>query len=148
MTTIVIPVDDWIKEYQTNEPNLSDEDALMQARQQYTTGELARMLLGARTVKAIPEDILQPDKVLLWIGAREEVSLKVTRRRMTVTVKGKDIEVHEFVPWQANGETEDEPDIVHVLSKEAVTYPSGICSTTLPEESKSDSRSSPPTRVT
>lgn len=125
MTDIVIPIGDWIEEYNSKKPDIPDEDALIEARKTYTTGELARMVLAARKLGLVPADLIDTDKVCLWAGAQQDISAKVTRRKTTVQLGDREIEVREFVAWQPNGDDhEDEtPDvIVDVRNPLAMTY--------------------------
>ena len=122
---IVISIDDWIEEYNAKEPDIPDDDSLIEARKIYTTGELARMVLAARKLGLVPAGLIDTDKACLYMGAQQDISAKVTRRKKTMRVGDREIEVREFVAWQPNGDDHEgeTPDvIVDVHSQQAVTY--------------------------
>ena len=118
---IKIPIDDWKEEALENETPITDEDTILSMLDQgLHSGQVARMTLAWRAMGECPDDILKPNKVLLYAGAQEQVSL-IARAKMhpVETEKGLVFNAHDYIGAVANGEEEEE-SYIHYTNKKAL----------------------------
>ena len=95
---ITIPIDDWDEQYIQDEPDVTTDDAIIaRLLEGITTAQVARHTIVARERGDAPENILKPNKLLLFTGAQKQVSEKYQRRTRVVEVpSGKSYEVREY----------------------------------------------------
>ena len=82
-TQVAIDITDWVQELLDAEVMIVSEETIFElTREGYGAGEIARMLVAARENGLAPEDILKPNKLLLYGGARREVAYKHEQRML------------------------------------------------------------------
>lgn len=110
MTELLIDITDWVQEFRDAEPTLrNDNDLAAMLLDGIPTGQVARMAVAARATGNAPADVLKPDKLLLYSGARSDVTTRMSLRRHTVTLgNGKEVEMREMLGRP--GRPEDEVD--------------------------------------
>lgn len=87
---IVIPIDDWHDDAMRSESEItSRDDVLKQIDDGTPTAVVARRTLVWREKGVAPNDMMQPNKLLLQAGAREEISRMVRSQRHAVNIGGK-----------------------------------------------------------
>lgn len=113
--TIAVDCTDWFEEYLREEPTLAcEEDIIGLVKEGVKTGKIAQMVVIARQEGHAPADIIKPNKVLLYAGARSDVDGIVARRmRELKLANGQVYEVREFVglPGRPKDEDGDGSDI-------------------------------------
>jgi len=105
---ITILYQDWLEEFIANEPDVSDEDAIIRELKEkgHKSAEVARFTIVARERGEAPENILPPNKLLLMAGARLSIA-GISRRKVAVQIEDKILNIRELV---AVPREEGEPD--------------------------------------
>ena len=96
---IEIPIDDWVEEFNTVEPDMGGEDDLIKGLQA-GLGPLrvSRLAMTGRQLGIAPEDILPANKTILNTGGAYTVSQIVARRHKAVKLaNGNTVQTREFV---------------------------------------------------
>jgi hypothetical protein len=95
---IVIDIQDWYDEALKSEtPITSTDDIINLLEKEISSGEIGRMTLAWREVGEAPADILQPNKLLLYGAARENVSRIARSRKHDIEVGGATYEAYDYV---------------------------------------------------
>lgn len=74
------------------------------------TGTIARGIIVSRELDNAPADIIAPNKMLLYTGARLEVSRIAASATHTVNVKGATYKAQDFIGPVRQPETDDDDD--------------------------------------
>lgn len=109
---IVIDVQDWDQEYVEREMDVTSDDAICQRLKEGAgVGAVAKGTLIARLRGQAPEDIIAPDKMLLYSGARQEISVKALSKRAHVTLEnGTELTFRALVAPVAEDDGAPEPE--------------------------------------
>jgi len=102
-------ITEWREEFLRHEPEIASEDDLVKLATDggFKTGEVARMAIASRAMNIAPDDILKPNKLLLYAGGRAQVSMAVAARKSTFEApNGKEYAVREFVGLPGRPEEE------------------------------------------
>lgn len=122
---IKIECGSWLDEYLHEEPKIeTDDDIIELIRAGMDTGKVARLVVVARNEGTAPSDILPPNTVLYYAGARAEIAQKVAQRYREIKLSnGKTFEVREFIgrPGRRPDEDEDD-DTVHADAEMEKSY--------------------------
>jgi hypothetical protein len=111
---VVIKIDatDWARAFSEQEPTIESEaDVIALAMGGMETGQIAKLILGGRAQHVVPVDIIKPDKLLLYGGARADVAQILVRQERDVTLQnGKTITIRDYLgrPGRPMDESDDE----------------------------------------
>lgn len=95
---IEIPYDDWLEETQREGLSIKSKDDIIQAlRQGISTSKVTVATIVSREEGIAPEDIISPNKSLLYMGARGDVINIVHKEKHDVVLKdGSTYEIHDL----------------------------------------------------
>ena len=100
-TTLKLEIDitDWNKTYIEFEPDMSSEDNIIQrTKEGMKPSQAGRHVIVARQRGDTPDDIIQPDKITLNIGAATQISRMIASHFEEVHLtNGKDIKIRSYV---------------------------------------------------
>ena len=106
-TSIKIDITDWVAELQKNQVEIKDEESLFDLTAEgYNAGEIARMAIAGRENGKAPDDILKPNKLLLYAGARREVAEKHEKRLLA----NMPLPVREYIGQGFDDKKEDDSE--------------------------------------
>lgn len=96
---IVIDAEDWYNEYLAEEPNISDQDAIIATQMERGIGpqKLGRLCVIGNERGDVAEGEFPASKLLLQTGAAFTVSSILARRMKAVEVNGKSYNAREFI---------------------------------------------------
>lgn len=128
---IEIPIDDWVEEFNTIEPDMANEDDLIKGLQAGLGPlKVSRLAITARHLGLAPEDILPSNKLIHNTGGAYTVSQIVARRHKAVKVaNGQTITVREFVGSvreEEEDQTEDENQLTDVQPSPPANNPEDL----------------------
>ena len=118
-TSIQIDITDWVEELIKNNVTIKDEESLFDLTAEgYNAGEIARMAIAGRENGRAPDDILRPNKLLLYAGARRDIAGKHERR----TLANEPLEVREYIgqAFDDSKEKENEGTYIQTQSQEGL----------------------------
>lgn len=130
---ITIPINDWFEEYQRDYADVASEGAIFDLLLgPFTTAKVARFVLVARALSRAPEDIIEPDKLLLQSGARAAIANMYKRAKTTVTTDtGTELEIRAYV-GKTSEEEDAEAELVSAQTQEGLDRAVRYCVKTIP----------------
>lgn len=95
---IEIPYRDWLEEYMRDEPDVSTEEKLIEALKCATSAKVARWAIVARERGDAPQNLLKPNKLLLYAGGQADIASKYAAQKRRVQLEnGREINVRAYV---------------------------------------------------
>jgi hypothetical protein len=107
---VVEDVSDWFEEFKRHEPTLENDGDIVDlvVKGGFTTGEVAKMAISGRAAEAVPDSILDSDKLLLYAGGRAHVAHKIAKcKRAVIMPSGREYEAREFIGTPGRVSEED-----------------------------------------
>jgi len=99
-----INIGDWVEELLREEVDLTAPEAIENlVAKGYSAGQIARMAVSARLNGLAPEDILKPDKLLYYAGARRDVAEHVEHLKCN--------KVRKYIGRQIASGVDEEPEV-------------------------------------
>lgn len=109
-TTIQIPIDDWVTEWEASPVQPQTQDDIMAAMQETAMkpSQMGRLALVGRELGHAEQDILRPNKVTLQLGLAYQITRMIQARRVDVEVGDKTYSAREFVASVEDGDGSEE----------------------------------------
>lgn len=129
--TIHIPIGDWHEDTLRNETITENKDDVIDLLKSGTpTGAIARSVIVSRELGKAPEDIIAPNKLLLYTGARLAVSNIAAGATHTVDVNGAEYRAQDFIGPVCEAETDADDEDGELFESEVAAIQASDMPTT------------------